>query len=308
MKIATLTMNPAIDKSASAELVAPEIKLHCFDVQRDPGGGGINVSRAIHRMQGDSIAIFPAGGITGDLLKDLMDAEGVKFHAVPIQSLTRENLTVYDELTELQYRFGMPGAVMTEDESQSCLDALATLDPKPEYLVMSGSLPDGVPDDFTQKVARLAADMGAKLIVDTSGDPLKQALDVGAYLIKPNIRELRLLVDAKLKTEAEQEEAARVLVASSKVQVVIVSLGAAGALLVTNDLTERLRAPLVPIKSKVGAGDSMVGGIVHKLASGATILEAAQYGIAAGAAAVMTAGTQLCKFEDVERLYGEIKR
>lgn len=308
MKIATLTMNPAIDKSAAAELVAPEIKLRCAEVRRDPGGGGINVSRAIRRMQGESIAVFPAGGMTGELLKQLIEAEAVAYHAVPIKNMTRENLTVFDELTELQYRFGMPGAVMDEEECQASLDVLATLDPSPEYLVMSGSLPEGVPDDFTRQVAQLAADIGARLVIDTSGETLKQALEIGAYLIKPNIRELRQLVDAKLKTEEEQEKAARDLVRTGKVEVVVVSLGAAGALLVTDTLTERLRAPLVPIRSKVGAGDSMVGGIVHKLAAGASILEAAQYGIAAGAAAVMTDGTQLCQYDDVERLYREITR
>lgn len=306
--VVSLTMNPAIDKSATAELIAPEIKLRCFDVRRDPGGGGINVSRVIKRLKGESIAIFPSGGMTGKLLEQLLDGEGITHQPIPIQAMTRENFTAYDEVTEVQYRFGMPGAELTADEAQACLASLSDVDGQPAFVVMSGSLPPGVEPDFTRQVAERVTEMGAKLVIDTSGEALTAALEVGAYLIKPNIRELRLLVDAKLRTEREQEEASRDLIKQGKAEVVVVSLGAAGAMLVTADLTKRMRAPVVAIQSKVGAGDSMLGGIVLKLAQGEDIVEAVRYGIAAGAAAVMTPGTQLCHYDDVEQLYREISR
>lgn len=304
--IITLTMNPAIDKSASVAQVIVERKLYCNSPRFEPGGGGINVSRAIHKLGGASTAIFPCGGAAGEHLLALLQQEGLACLAIPVDGWTRENLVVLEESSGLQFRFGMPGSPLADKEWRNCLDALASAGNKPAYIVASGSLPPGVPEDFYARVARIGKGLGARVIVDTSGVPLRLALEEGVYLIKPNLRELGELVGRELVGETGRREIAMEMVGSGQCAVVALSLGAGGVLLASADGCERLQAPLVPIKSKVGAGDSMVAGMVLSLARGNGVREAVRFGIAAGAAAVMTPGSELCHREDAERLYGEM--
>ncbi|MDR9501096.1 MAG: 1-phosphofructokinase family hexose kinase [Desulfurivibrionaceae bacterium] len=304
--IITLTMNPAIDKSASVAQVIVERKLYCHSPRFEPGGGGINVSRAIRKIGGESLPFFPCGGPTGNALLELLQQEGLTNRPLPVEEWTRENLVVFEESSGLQFRFTMPGTPLSDQEWHNCLDALATVDQQPAFIVASGSLPAGVPDDFYARVARIGNKLGAKVIIDTSGTPLRLALEEGIYLIKPNIRELGELMDRELTDETSQGEIAMEMVDSGQCAMVVVSLGAGGVLLATSDGYERLQTPVVPIKSKVGAGDSMVGGIVLSLARGKEVRDAVLFGIAAGAAAVMTPGSELCRGDDVERLYEQL--
>jgi 6-phosphofructokinase 2 len=305
-KIVSLAMNPAIDKSSSVEHVIAERKLYCKPPRFEPGGGGVNVSRAIKKLGGDSLLLYPAGGYTGHRLKDLLDEEGITHRPLPIEGTTRESLAVLEESTGQQYRFGMPGPVFTEDEWKKCLEELSALRPAPAYLVASGSLPPGVPPDFYARVARMGKEVGARVIVDASGDPLKRALQEGVFLIKPNLREFRNLTGEDPKEELQIRTEAQRLMQAGRCEVLVISLGAAGALLVSKDITEPIRPPTVPIASKVGAGDSMVAGIVLSLARGQSIRDSVLFGIAAGAAAVMTPGSELCRREDAERLYAKM--
>ena len=310
--IVTLTMNPVIDKNTFIDRVAPTMKLRCEVPTREPGGGGVNVSRAIHHLGGTSQMLYPAGGFTGQLMQEMIAELGLAQQVVPIAEMTRENFIVFENSTGQQYRFGMPGPTLTETELQACLDALEQFQPTPQYIVASGSLTPGAPDDFYAHVAGVAERIGAKLILDTSSRALQMTMSQEGvfhpvHLVKPNMRELAQLAGvAVIEDEPQQEAAARVLIDRGKTDVVIVSLGAQGALLVTKDVVHRYRAPSVPVRSAVGAGDSMVGGIVLKLAQGAAIEAAARYGIAAGSAAVMTDGTQLCRKDDTDRLYERI--
>jgi 6-phosphofructokinase 2 len=301
--IVTLTMNPAIDTSSSVAHVSPNHKLRCSTPRHDPGGGGINVSRAIRRLGGDSLAIYPAGGPTGELLHSLLDKQGVRQELVPVRSWTRENFYVLEESTRSQYRFIMPGAAIEESEWHRCLDKIAHLPEKPTYIVASGSLPPGLPEDFFGRVARLAKRLGSKFILDTAQPALGMALREGVYLVKPNLHELCELSGRDLPDEPRQAEAALELVHANRCEVVALSLGPAGALLATPDGTERFRAPSVRVRSRVGAGDSMLAGLVVALARGMTLRAAIRYGVAAGAAATMTPGTQLCGREETERLF-----
>jgi len=304
--IVTLTVNPAIDKSASVENVIPERKLRCAMPYHEPGGGGINVSRAIHKLGGESTALYLAGGPLGQMLSTLLDQEGIDHHPTTIHGLTRQNFTVYEESTGQQFRFGMPGPEVQEKEWGKLLDTLYARKPTPAYIVASGSLSSGMPTDFFARLAKCARELGARMILDTWGEAFSLAVQEGVYLIKPNLRELGDLAGAKVEEEGEQEALARRIIEQGQSEVVVISLGAAGALLVDKDGHERLRAPTVPIKSKVGAGDSMVAGISLKLAQGDSVVEAVRFGVAAGAAAVMTPGTELCRREDAETLYEKI--
>ena len=302
-RILTLTMNPSIDLSTSVEYVMPDRKLHCQSLQREPGGGGINVSRVIHRLGGVSIALFPAGGHAGQMLQNLLDQEGIKYHPIPIEGWTRENFMILEEATSQQFRFGMPGPPLYESEWEHCLNEILSIDPKPDYVVASGSLPPGVPKDFYALLSQKVKNLRGRLILDASGEELRLAIETGVYLLKPNMRELGELAGKEIKDEPHQKEVAINTVKRGPCEVVVVSLGAGGAWMVTKEGCERIHAPIVPVKSKVGAGDSMVAGIVLSLAQGKSLREAVRFGVAAGAAAVMTPGTELCRREDVQKLY-----
>lgn len=305
--ILTLTVNPTIDLNTSVGQVVPQRKLRCGPPRREPGGGGINVSRAIQRLGGSSTALYLAGGPPGEMLRHLLDQEGLDQRLVPIEGWTRENVIVFEESSGQQFRFGMPGPEIREAEWRRCLEELAGRDPAPDYVVASGSLAPGIPDDFFARLAHATREMGARLVVDTSGEPLRRAAETGAYLFKPNLAEFQQLVGQEITSERELDEAGRGFIERGCCSVLLVSLGAGGALLITARGTEHIRSPTVPIRSKVGAGDSTVAGIVLGLARGLTVGDAARLGVAAGAAAVMTEGTELCRREDTELLYGRMR-
>ena len=191
-KIITLTVNPAIDKSTKFSGLVAEQKIRCENPYFDAGGGGINVSKAIARLGGKSKAVFTAGGPTGDLLQDLLKKESIDFQAITTKNWTRENFIAVDVLTNSQYRFGMPGAEILPEEATEILKQIEAL--KPDFLVASGSLSAGLGDDFYEKVAAVSRKIGSKLVIDTSGEPLKRAIDEGVYLLKPNVGELAKLV------------------------------------------------------------------------------------------------------------------
>jgi 6-phosphofructokinase 2 len=306
MKIVTLTINPALDKSSIVAGIAPEKKLRCLPPVYEPGGGGINVSRAIRKLGGESVALFTSGGSAGEMLHQLLEAEGVPHHTVSTRNWTRENFIVVDSLTNQQYRFGMPGALVEEDEWENCLETLETLARDAEFVVASGSLPEGVPADFYTRVATIAKAQDARCVLDTSGEALLLAAEEGVFMLKPNLGELSALAGKPSITAMEQEQLAQSLIGQGKAEVIVVSLGKQGAMLATKDLIEYVQAPTVHSQSTVGAGDSMVAGMVLALAQGKSYSEMVRYGVAAGTAATMNSGTQLCKKTDVETLYNWI--
>lgn len=306
-QIVTLTVNPAVDKISSVARVVAERKLRCATPRYDPGGGGLNVARAIRILGGQATAYWTCGGPMGQLLADRLDADGVPHRPMAVESMTRENLIVFEESNGQQYRFGMPGAELTADEVEMCLRTLRELDPPPDFLVLSGSLPPGAPDDFYARAAR-DTPANCRVILDTSGSPLRQGIEGGVYLIKPNVRELSELSGNETLEDTEICELSRNLISAGKVQVVVTSLGSGGAVVVTEQHCENIRAPTVKVRSKVGAGDSTVAGIVLGLAQETDILDAARLGVAAGSAAVMTEGTELCRQEDAWRLYEAMGR
>lgn len=305
--IATLTMNPAIDLSLEVARVVPEDKLRGGRLRYEPGGGGLNVSRALGHMEAESTAVYMRGGPTGDMLDDLLAEEGLERHPVEVADWTRQNFIARETDTGRQYRFGAPGHRVTGEECRALLDELDRIATDPKLLVVSGSLPPGAATDFYGRVVERFQGAGGRVVLDASGDAFRAALDHKPYLIKPNLRELRNLAGRDLEHEEDQEEAARELIESGRCEVVLLSLGAAGALLVHGGKMARLRSPSVTVRSKVGAGDSMVAGLVWALARQWPLEDAARRAVAAGAAAVMTSGTQLCRGEDVKRLDQRMK-
>jgi 6-phosphofructokinase 2 len=282
--------------------VRPTDKLRCQGARHDPGGGGINVAR-IARVLGASVsAVFPAGGPTGDVVADLLVAEGVPFHRVRIGGRTRESFTVNEESSGQQYRFVLPGPRLTFAERALCVDELRAAAGSAQFVVASGSLPPGVPADFYQQVAEVCSDVGTRLILDTSGTGL-QHITSGVFLLKPSIRELRECLGRELATEAEQVAAAQELVQRRRAQVVVVSRAHKGALLITPDAVQRVPAIKMRSGSGVGAGDAMVAAITVGLSRGWPLPKSVRFGVAAGAAMLTTPGTAVCSRADVERLF-----
>jgi 6-phosphofructokinase 2 len=308
-RIVTLTMNPAVDVSTSVDRVEPVRKLRCGAGRRDPGGGGINVGRVANRLGAEVTAVYPAGGFVGRLLERLVEAEGVKSVAVPVQAETREDFTVLDEATGQQYRFVLPGPHLGGVEWMECLKALAAhVAPGggTDFVCVSGSLPPGVPDEFYARAAEIVGSWGVRLALDTSGPSFRAALEEKIYLVKPNLRELQELTGAPLNDEDAQVAACRGLIERHGVEVVALTLGADGALLITRERAWRAQPLAIQPVSTVGAGDSFLGAMVWALASGKSLEDAFRFAVAGGSAALLAHGTELCRPEDVRRLLGQV--
>jgi 6-phosphofructokinase 2 len=270
--IATLTINPAIDVFVNVGRVEPTRKLRCSPPKRDPGGGGINVARVAHRLGVDVTAIYLIDGQIGKLLQQLVEREDIASLVTPSHVETRENFTAYEESTGEQYRFVLPGA----------------------------------PDDFFARVVRTAKALGAKSVIDTSGTGLAAVLEEGVTIIKPNLIELMEFVAVPLDREADRVAACRKLASDGCAEIVALTLGEHGALLVTAERAWRALPLAIEAVSTVGAGDSFLGGLVAALSGGKPLEEAFRVAVAAASAAVLMPGTELFQPEDVNRLLPKI--
>jgi 6-phosphofructokinase 2 len=303
--IVTLTVNPSLDKSTHFSGLVPEQKIRCKAPQFDAGGGGINVSKAISRLGGNSLAVFTSGGATGNMLQELLKQETIDFEAIETKSTTRENFIAVDDNTNSQYRFGFSGSTLLEQEKNKIIATITDL--KPNFLVASGSLNEGLSTDFYKEIAVITKKSNTKLIVDTSGEALVKVLESGVYLIKPNVGELAKLVGVERLEMEEVNQAAKQIIKNDGAKIIVVSLGPQGAILVTKDNYEFVPAPNVAKKSTVGAGDSMVGGMVWALSQNKNLKEVIRWGVACGSAATMNEGTKLFKTEDANRLFDWLK-
>lgn len=302
-RIVTLTMNPALDIATTTDIVMPTEKMRCSAARYDPGGGGINVARVAGTLGATVVALFPAGGASGDLFADMLETTGISAHLIPIAGSTRESITVNERRTQRQYRFVLPGPTLTAAEQSECLNQLREVAASADFVVASGSLPPGVPPEFYDRIAEVCAQLDARLIIDASGSGLRHLKGGTVFLLKPSVRELRECVGRALGTEAEQVAAARELLDRGCARNILVSLGSEGALLVTPEGAQRYPAVEVPPGSGVGAGDAMVAGITCGLSRGWGLPKSVRLGIATGAAMLMTPGTESCTRADVERLF-----
>lgn len=300
--IATLTMNPTIDVSYDVDRLEPTRKLRSHNEHYDPGGGGINVARVFVRLGGNAVCHYLSGGATGVALDGLLDLHQIVRRPVRIAEATRVACTVHELESGREFRFVPEGPAVSDAEWRACLSQLG--ETKCDYLVASGSLPRGVPADFYAMVARIAHEQGFRFVLDTSGDALKAAL-AGApvHLVKPNEDELEQLVGRELDTDEEYAAAALAIVERGAAELVAVTLGDKGGLLASAQGTQFLPAIPVEAKSAVGAGDSFLAAMVFALSNGRDPADSLRYGMAAGSAAVLTPGTDLCRVDDIERLY-----
>jgi len=305
--VLTITFNPCIDKSSKVSGIQPEKKLRCEAPRYEAGGGGINVSRALKRLGIVSSTFLTSGGRTGKLLEELLHIEGLDVLPFAVENETRENFIVVDTLNNQQYRFGFPGQAISEDEQSKILKTFESIENFPEITVISGSLPEGVKPSFICEIIRLCKSKRSKVIVDTSGKSLEMAVNEGVFLIKPNIGELAVLSGKTDMTDTTMDEAAKSLIQNGKAEIIVVSLGAKGAVLYSEDKKIQQAAPLVKVRSTVGAGDSMVAGMVSVLVNEGSMEEILRMGIACGSATTMAEGTGLFQRENVIRLFKSLQ-
>lgn len=306
-KVVTLTMNPIVEKNTSVVGIKPNSKLRCVAPAYHAGGGGINVSRALKNLGGESDCIYLAGGSTGDHLRKLLAIDGISQVVIPVKNRTRDYLSVTDSGTNLQYRFGVPGPVVKEKEWQQVLELLEENLHKGDYLVVSGKLPPGVPSNFYVLVSKITDAVNARLVLDTSGRALLQSLEANIFMMKPNLAELCILSGVESISAIQLESLAMKFLRENKCEVLVISLGAKGALLATKKGVDYVHSPVVHQKSSIGVGDSMVAGMVLSIIEGKSLSEVVLYGVACGAAATLRPGAQLCDKKDVDDLYEWMK-
>lgn len=302
--IATLTMSPAVDLFTSTGTLYTDSKSRCRIDRREPGGGGINVARNLKRLGLEVMAVFPAGGYHGELLQDLLRERELPFRSIPIRAETTQNLALTERDAERQFHLVFPGAELQEAEWQACIDAIHELEPIPQYLVISGSLAPGAPEDFFARVAATARDRGIRVVLDTAGPSLKPTLEAGVHLAKLNREEF-----SELGYSGDGDHESRLalmgeMVEAGYAELLVVTLGPGGALLATVDgLRLHAAPPPTPVLSHVGAGDSFVSVMTHQLHQGMEPAVAFRYGVAAAAAAISAEGNQLEGMERVEDIY-----
>lgn len=305
--IVTLTMNPALDLTTAVAEMTPAVKLRCEEERYDPGGGGLNAARLIARLGGDILAVHASGGAAGHRLVQLLEEDGVPQRIIGIDGETRQSLAVTDRSSGNQYRFVLRGPRLTAEEAHAALDAVLAEVVEGTLVLAGGSLPPAAPPDFYGRLATEVAAAGGRLAVDTHGEPLRLALEAGVFLVKPNWREFDALAGVRRgRGDLGRLERARALVDDGSAEVVIVTLGDQGALVVTAEGHEEIAPPQVEPDSPVGGGDAFAGGLMFALARGEPLAAACRLAVACAAATVCTAGTAMPQRAEIERLQREI--
>ncbi len=303
--IATLTLNPSLDKTVTVDELVIDETNRWTSLRRDPGGKGINVSRVIHELGGETVAYGFIGGIDGETLKHLLRQQGVHFDFTPIKGEIRSNFIITDLKNRHQTRIDAPGPHISRDELKKLMNKISNIKPKPDFLVLAGSVPPGIPDDIYRRLIMEAKNSGMKTALDSDGKWLKEGIKGKPDVVKPNVREAEELLETKLADEAAIIQAAKTI-ADQGIGVAVVSRGKDGLIAVAGGRVVKAVPPQVEIRSTVGAGDSAVAALVLKLSQGYGIDEACRWAVAAGTAATLTPGTELCRREDVEKFLNHV--
>ncbi|WP_127559174.1 1-phosphofructokinase family hexose kinase [Nioella ostreopsis] len=303
--VLTITLNPAVDLDTSTAEIRPGPKLRCSTPRLDPGGGGLNVSRAMAELGGESLALVAAGGGMGVVLAKLLAGTGLPVRIIEAPGETRQSVAVIEDGTGKQFRFIFPGPHWSEGDIAKAESEIAEVIPVGGLVVLSGSHPPGFPDDFPARLVALCSKFDARLILDTSGAALR-ALQAGRIagldVLRLDHEEAEELAARSLPTAKDSADFAQSLVRNGVARVVVLARGADGSILATDRDRWLSHAADVPVRSKTGAGDSFVAGFTLALSQGAALPDCLQRGMAAASAAVMTEATRLCERSDAERL------
>ncbi|WGH79136.1 1-phosphofructokinase family hexose kinase [Jannaschia ovalis] len=308
--IITVTANPALDLSTEAQAVIPDRKLRCTAPLIHPGGGGVNISRAVAGLGGTSRALVAYGGTTGDELVARIRAEGLTPEPLGVTHPTRQSISVRDRATGLQYRFMLPGPDWTEADATAARAAILAAVTEGALVIPSGSLPPGLPVDFFLDLAPALARRGARMIIDTSGPALERAAEAraGLYVLRMDTVEAEELSGRTLNSLDDMAALAEKLRAAQAAEIVMIAAGAQGTVIASPDWRGLTRPPVVIPHSKIGAGDSFVAAFAMSIARGEDAVTACCWGTAAAASAVQEEGTRLCQRGDTERFFTRVER
>jgi len=304
--IFTLTMNPCLDRYIYIDKLILDDTIRAKKVKDYPAGKGIDVSRVIKELDGISIAIAILGGETGDRIERMLDKEGVIYSSIRVENETRMNIIL--ESDKGQYRISMPGASIRKKKLNVVFEMLDALVRVGDIVVISGSLPKGIKPETYFEIIKLLKNKKSFVYFDSDGEKLKSGIKAGPDVIKPNKYEFSRLIEkevdeSNLKTLVKD---GREIIKRYGLKEILLTLGSKGSLLITNE-EAFFSSPLnVPVNSAVGAGDSFLAAYVLKRSENKSVLEAFKWANAAGNAAVMTPGTELCRKNDVLDLLGKI--
>lgn len=303
--IYTVTLNPALDKTAYIPNFTVNTVNRMSKLRIDPGGKGINVSKVISKLGGKSIAIALLGGATGSYILSALKGQGIECKPFEIGSETRTNLKVVDPKLNTHTDINEPGPCVKEQSLNSVLKALTSHLKGNDIVVLSGSLPRDAPVNTYATWTRACKETGAKVFLDADGDKLAKGIEASPYLIKPNEIELGTILGQTLDTDSKVVEAARELVAKG-VENVVVSMGANGAIFATKEHTFKAQALKVPVGSTVGAGDSVVAALAYAESNDLPVEDTIRLAMATGAANVMQSGTQAAERSAINKLIGHV--
>jgi len=300
-KILTITFNPTVDAASETERVQPTRKVRTFDESFHPGGGGINVARVIHRLGGDVTALYARGGVMGAVLDHLLEERSVPYQTIEISGNTRINNVIHETSTGLEYRFVAEGPIFNDKDWQKVVQACEQA--SWTWLVVSGSLPRGIPVEIYDQLIESAKKRGGKIAIDTSGNALKYVVNCGGItLVKPSQGEFEAYAGRRFSSLADLAQMAQSLVQQGVSEIIAVTLGHQGAVLASHETALYLPSPPVKVLSASGAGDSFIAGMIYNLSKGEDLEQAFRLGVACGSAAVMEKGTGLCQMANVKQL------
>lgn len=304
--ITTVTLNPSLDRTLTVNGLKVGESNRWSSLRSYAGGKGIDVSRAIHELGGQTVAYGFIGGSEGRMLEIMLDEEGVLFSFTPVEQSTRTNFIISDGRKHQQTIINAAGPHISRKELDRFLEKLRRISPPPDAMVISGSVPPGVPVDIYYSIIMETKSNKVRTILDATGQWLSEGIKARPHLIKPSIPEAEQLLDTELPTEEAIIKAAFDLV-DMGIEVVVISRGKDGMIAANKKYVCKAVPPPVKVKSAVGAGDCAIAGLALKLTAGKPLVEACRLGTAMGTAAVLTPGTELCHRTDVEQILPQIK-
>lgn len=304
--IYTLTLNPAVDRELTVPAIEFDSVLRANESRIDYGGKGFNVSRLLKGMNEPSTAVGFLGGNAGELLEKGLKSLGIDTNFVWVTEETRTNVSIVTQSHDHYIKVNEKGPLVDESKQKELLDTIDALAQSGDWWVLAGSLPPGVTNEFYARVIQILNKQDARAILDTSGESLKLGCAEKPYLVKPNAEEIHAITGLPVDSPAE------IAVAATEVrrmgaQNVVVSMGKAGALLHTTEETWLIHTPMIQEKNPIGAGDSMVGGLVWALAQGFGLKDALSWGVASGAATASLPGTEVGTRPLIEELFSQVQ-
>jgi 1-phosphofructokinase family hexose kinase len=305
--IYTVTLNPSLDTFYFVEDLKYDDVNRVVELKKYAGGKGINVSKVISELRGETFAFSFSGKFIGDELEEILTSQGIKTNFVRIQDETRANIIIRDKNKNTQTELNSPGPNITADELNHLLDSIFAYK-TPDFLVLAGSLPCAVAVDTYAKIIKRAKKENIKVMLDADGDQLKLGIKEKPFMIKPNIYETERLLNRKINRDDDKEiiEIAKSFV-NDGIEIVAISRGPKGVIVAAKNEIINAIPPDVSVQSTIGAGDSFIAGFLLEFAKSSNLVEAVRLGVACGSASAMAGGTALCRKEDVEKLLDKVE-